>query len=349
MRTILIVSGLLFLPFAAIAGPGPDDLSGRIVGTLDGKEIDMPLMNSRLSVTIEGDVATVEVIQTFSNPAPDPLEVEYLFPLNQRAAVYGMEMRIGSEIVQAVIREKHEAEAEFQTAKRDGKSAALLTQHRPNMFTQRIANLMPGLPIEVRLRYVQAVPKIDGRYEMVIPLIVGPRYRETASGRDIPRVATEGADTPLPEKTWSLSGLPDTPPVAGLDLPETVASERVSLDLNLTSAVTLGAFGSDSHPLSVDREGDRLTARLADGKVLDNRDLVIHYTLGGAGLEAAALSHHDERGGFLSLMIEPPEVPDTDRVMARELVFVLDTSGSMSGEPMVASKRFMQAALKGLR
>ncbi|MEM7667765.1 MAG: VIT and VWA domain-containing protein [Pseudomonadota bacterium] len=349
MRTLLIVSGLLFLPLTAIAGPGPDEVSGRIVGTLDGRQIEMPLMNSRLSVTIEGDVATVEVIQTFSNPAPDPLEVEYLFPLNQRAAVYGMEMRIGSEIVQAVIREKHEAEAEFQMAKREGKSAALLTQHRPNMFTQRIANLMPGKPIEVRLRYVQAVPKIDGRYELVIPLIVGPRYHETASGRDIPRVAVEGADIPLPESTWSLSGLPDAPQVAGLDLPETVASERVSLDLNLTSAVTLGAFGSDSHPLSIDREGDRLTARLADGKVLDNRDLVIHYTLGGARLEAAALSHHDERGGFLSLMIEPPKVPDTDLIMARELVFVLDTSGSMNGEPMAASKRFMQAALNGLR
>ncbi|MEM8793455.1 MAG: VIT and VWA domain-containing protein [Pseudomonadota bacterium] len=349
MRLFFFLSGLILFPLAAFASPAPDEVAGRVIAELNGRRIELPLLDSRLSVNIEGDVATVEVIQTFSNPSPEPLEAEYLFPLNQRAAVYGMEFRVGSEVIEAVIREKHKAEAEFETAKQEGKAAALLTQHRPNMFTQRIANLMPGRPVEVRLRYVQAVPKIDGRYELVIPLIVGPRYQGVDATRDVDRVASRDEQQVLPDSGWSLSRLPEYPGVAGLDLPETVASDRVSLDLNLISAATLGAFGSDTHPLRIDRDGNRLTARFAAGKVLDNRDLVLHYTLGGSALEAAALSHHDERGGFLSLIIEPPELPRSEEIMARELVFVLDTSGSMNGEPMAASKRFMRSALKGLR
>ena len=106
---------------------------------------------------------------------------------------------------------------------------------------------------------------------------------------------------------------------------------------------------SPTHPLEIIETGTGLRAHFADGKVLDNKDLIIRYMLGGDDLQAATLTHHDERGGFLSLMIEPPAVPDEATATPRELVFVLDTSGSMSGQPLAASKRFMDAALLGLR
>ncbi|TDT74212.1 Ca-activated chloride channel family protein [Litoreibacter halocynthiae] len=341
---ILIPIFSLSAVFSAFASD-TDEVAGRVIANVAGTSYDLPMLDSKISVNIEGDMATVEVTQSFINEAHVPVEAEYLFPLNQLAAVYSMDMLIGDEVIKAKIREKAVAEAEFKKAAQDGKAAALLTQHRPNMFTQSIANLMPGLPITVTLRYVQMVPKIDGQHELVIPLIVGPRYESAAV--QLPDEDSE--DVPMTANSWTISDVPAYPQVVGLDLPDTFTSERVALDLTLTGGVSISDFGSDTHQLAVQSTGDGLTAKFAKGKVLDNRDLVIRFTLGGETLEAASLSHTDERGGFVSLMIEPPAVPDAATITPRELVFVLDTSGSMGGQPMAASKRFMDAALRGMR
>ncbi|MEP5759956.1 MAG: VIT and VWA domain-containing protein [Litoreibacter sp.] len=342
---------ILLTPFFSLASAlsvwadDIDDVAGRITADLAGTTYELPMLDSKIDVNIDGDMATVEVTQSFINDAHLPLEAEYLFPLNQLAAVYGMEMRIGDEVIRAKIREKEIAEAEFEQAAQDGKAASLLTQHRPNMFTQRIANLMPGQPIEVTLRYVQMIPKIDGLHELVIPLIVGPRYKNVEV--QLPDDNVE--EQVLPVNSWSVSDVPAYPLVAGLELPETFTSERVSLNLKLAGGVSVSDFGSETHQLSVQSNEKGLTAQFADGKVLDNRDLVIRFSLGGDTLQAASISHKDARGGFVSLMIEPPASPDEMTVTPRELVFVLDTSGSMNGEPLMASKRFMDAALKNLR
>jgi Ca-activated chloride channel family protein len=341
----VLVAYAITIPLSVFAKTTHDNVAGRVVAHVDGKQIELPMLDSAYAVNIEGDMATVELRQTFSNPSQVPLEAEYMFPLNQNAAVFGMTMQVGDEIVQAIIREKHKAEAEYKQAASDGKAAALLTQHRPNMFTQKVANLMPGLPIEVTLKYVQMVPKIDGQHELVIPMIVGPRYEGAA---DQPPVAQDD-DAPLQNATWSVSPLPAYPQVAGLTLPDSVLSDRVSLDVNMVAGVEVSQFASPTHPLDITETDDGLGARFTQGKVMDNKDLVLRYMLGGDALQAATLTHHDERGGFLSVMIEPPSIPDEATATPRELVFVLDTSGSMGGQPMAASKRFMDAALKGLR
>ncbi|MCP5072277.1 MAG: VWA domain-containing protein [Rhodobacteraceae bacterium] len=343
---IIAIAFALTLPLAALAQSERDDIAGRVMAQVNGETIDLPLLDSAYRINIEGDMATVELRQTFSNPSMVPLEAEYLFPLNQKAAVFGMTMQVGDEIVRATIRERAAAEAEYKQAASEGKAAALLTQHRPNMFTQKIANLMPGLPVEVTLKYVQMVPKVDGQFELVVPLIVGPRYESPQSAKQ--DVASD-ADAPAMNETWSISPLPVYPVVAGLDLPESILSDRVSLNLNMVAGVEMSQFASPTHPLDVTETDKGLTAQFAQGKVMDNKDLVLRYMLGGDTLQVATLTHHDERGGFLSVMIEPPAVPDEATATPRELVFVLDTSGSMSGQPLAASKRFMDAALKGLR
>ena len=350
MRPIFLPILLALASFAlATSGRAAefDDLGGHVIATHDGETRLLPMLQSDIDVNIEGDMATVEITQTFVNDALVPMEAEYLFPLNQIAAVYGMEMELGDEVVTAIIQEKAAAEATFKAAAEDGKAAALLTQHRPNMFTQKIANLMPGLPIKVRLRYVQMVPKIDGQHELVIPLVVGPRYIGASEEENVVLASDDTA--PLQANTWTISEVPAHPPVYGLDLPETFSAERVSFDLKLVGGLTVSDFGSATHPLTVERDDLALTARFADGRVLDNKDIVVRYALGGEALEATSLSHIDDRGGFLTLMVEPPVLPDEASVTSRELVFVLDTSGSMRGAPMRASKLFMDTALRGLR
>lgn len=339
IRFLFALSFLAAGPLFA-STPEPDDIAGRIVGKLDGREVSLPLLRSDYDIDIQGDIATVTLTQTFENPYGPAMTAEYLFPLNQNAAVYAMTMEVGDEIIRADIKKKAEAQATFDAAEADGKAAALLTQHRPNMFTQHVANLVPGLPIKVSLSYVQPVPRIDGAYELVVPLIVGPRY--------------EGAPEPLDDDMrvagpdgWEISPLPVYPAVVELDMPGTILDERVGLDLSLASGVPVISLTSATHDLDISEDGTEAT--FSNGRVIDNRDLILRYALGGDAITAGALTHRDERGGFLSVIVEPPKLPDAIEPTPRELVFVLDTSGSMGGLPIEASKRFMASAIEGLR
>lgn len=348
----LILGGLLWVAVAgasllhaqtARTGADPlDDLAGRVIGTIGDARIDLPLLKSDYDIDINGDMAMVRLTQVFENPADAPMSAEYLFPLNQHAAVFAMELRVGDEVIAARIRRKAEAEQVFAEAEAEGKAAALLTQHRPNMFTQQVANLMPGLPVTVTLSYVQSVPRIDGAYELVVPLVVGPRYEGAPQVSDVDEPGTE-------RDGWHIAAVPAYPAVFGLDLPELIAPDRVALDLSLTAPVPLVSVTSATHALSLTDRAGGVTATFAQGRVLDNRDFVLRYALGGDAVTAGVMAHKDARGGVLSLMIEPPRVADAADATPRELVFVLDTSGSMGGAPIEASKRFMAAALQGLR
>ncbi|HEX2337472.1 MAG TPA: VIT domain-containing protein [Hyphomicrobiaceae bacterium] len=161
---------------AGAALPDAKDLAGRIMAEAAGKTILFPSLKTDIVADVQGDLATVTVTQTFVNPTSTPLNAKYLFPLHKDAAVFAMTVEVGEEIVQAKIRERDEARQTFEKGKREGKAAALLEQHRSNMFTQEIANLIPGDPIKVTLKYTQTVPRIDGGYELVVPLVIGPRY-----------------------------------------------------------------------------------------------------------------------------------------------------------------------------
>ncbi|KZL18646.1 Vault protein inter-alpha-trypsin [Pseudovibrio axinellae] len=169
----------------------PDALAqkaGTVVANLNGRKIELPLLSAHYDVDIVGDIAHVTLSQTFLNPNSMPLHATYLFPMNQKAAIHAMEMELNGMRIQAQIMEKKEAEATFQQAKAEGQAASLLTQHRPNMFTQNIANLMPDSQVTVHLQYTQSVPKVDGAYELVVPMVVGPRYEGTPNNPVLPVV-----------------------------------------------------------------------------------------------------------------------------------------------------------------
>jgi Ca-activated chloride channel family protein len=337
----LVISAL---PQNARAAAQTDrELGGTVTATVDGKQIHFPALKTDIAADIQGDLATVTVVQTFSNPTGTALNATYLFPLNKDAAVYAMKMEVGDEIVMAKIMEKKQAEQTFEAAKAEGKAAALLTQHRSNMFTQKIANLMPGLPVKVTLQYTQAVPRIDGAYELVVPLIVGPRY-QPAPGNEV-----ASNDDYVPAGEWRLDALPAYPDVAKLTIPDVIDRDRVSIRVDLKSGFAIEAVSSATHRIITNGPTTEKTVTLANGRTIDNKDFVLRYRLAGHTTKAGFLAHKDERGGFFSLLIEPPEVPKENDITPREMVFVLDTSGSMTGIPMEASKTFMAHALENLR
>ena len=357
------VLALALVPGRAGAAVLPDDqgLAGRITAEAGGRTIHFPSLKTDVVADIQGDLATVTVTQTFVNSTATPLNAKYLFPLHKDAAVFAMTMEVGEEVVQARIREREEARQAFEQGKREGKAAALLEQHRPNMFTQEIANLMPGDPIKVTLKYTQTVPRSDGAYELVVPLVVGPRYipLDQSSRPQVAVLAPPAvlSDSPVTDKgtpppatgVWQLGPVPSYPDVAGLTIPATIDADRVSIRVNLASGMPITGVTSATHALSTTGDAKARIITLAEGRTVDNRDFILRYTLSGSAPQAGLLAHRDARGGTFSLLIEPPLAPADADITPREMVFVLDTSGSMSGLPIEASKTFMRHALKALR
>lgn len=351
------VALLLLLPPAFADG----GMGGAIEVQLDGQAVALPVLKTEVDADIQGDLATVTVTQTFANPSDRPMHAKYLFPLNHGAAVFEMVMEVGSERIRAQIQEVRQAEQTFARAKSEGRAAALLKEHRPNLFTQDIANLVPGLPITTKLRYVQAVPKVDGDYELVVPLVVGPRFQPPHAGRppakgEEPLFASEArggdvdADLAPQGGTWEVEKLPAYPPVRGVNLPRTIDEDRVSIRVRLDGGLPVQAVASATHALDTRIESERVRRiALASGRAIDNRDFVLRYRLAGVKTDAGLLAYRDGRGGYFSLLLEPPAVPAEAEVTPREMVFLLDCSGSMAGLPLDASKAFMREALRRLR
>lgn len=349
---------------AAMSDVTSEGLAGSMRAEIDGKEVLFPSLKTDVTANVQGDLATVTVIQTFTNPSGMPLNATYLFPLNKDAAVYAMDMQVGDETVSAKIEKKAAARQIFEQGKREGKAAALLEQHRPNMFTQSLANLMPGLPITVTLKYVETVPRVDGEYQLTIPLVVGPRYMPVGP-HGINVIADSGGDnTDARQKTeidapqveiqapigeWSFGPPPQYPEVTGLTIPATIDQDRVAIRVNLTAAIPIANVSSQTHAIATTEEDKTKAITLAAGRIIDNRDFVLRYAIASKDAQAGLLTHRDADGGVLSLMIEPPRAPDHADITPREIVFLLDTSGSMSGQPIEASKTFMRQSLQILR
>ncbi len=354
LRTVACLVMTVMMPAGAAADVS-EQLAGSFEAKLDGRRVLLTSLENHYEIAISGDVANVKLTQTFTNPYDRPLNARYLFPLNRRAAVHAMTMRVGSEVISAEIQERKQAQQTFEAAKAAGKAASLLEQHRPNMFTQRLANLMPDSSIDVEIEYAQLVPKIDDAYELVVPMVVGPRFQPAEAG--VSPAPTGAAPAPagvgetLQSGRWVLEELPAYPPAAGVHLPASVLKDRVSLSIELETPLPIASAHSDTHPLAVrHRSSTQQSLTLSSGKTLDNRDFVLRYRLAGNETSAGLLTHWEPgEGGYFSLLIEPPsEIPESEALM-REMVFLLDCSGSMNGIPMTASKRFMEQALKGLR
>lgn len=303
--------------------------------TAQGEITTLPMLKSDVTVRISGDLATVSLIQTFHNPNEGGMSARYLFPMPEDAAVYSMLYKVGELVVEGKIREKQVAQAEFDQAKAEGKQAALLTQHKPNVFTQDIANLPGGETVQVEIRYAQPVPMLDGDYTWHFPMVVGPRYQPGDAG------SVPGAAPALSQWTVAAS--------SEVALPETIDADRVRLRVLLDGGAPVTALSSPSHPVVITEDGaQHRTVHLASDRTLDNADFVLTYRLGGEQLAAAVTTNGDGGEGVVSLLLSPPaSIPAASKI-PRELVFVLDTSCSMSGAPMETSRLFMEEALKTL-
>jgi Ca-activated chloride channel homolog len=290
----------------------------------------LPLKDTRVDVAIAGVIADVTVKQVYENRGTRPIHARYVFPASTRAAVSGLTMTVGEVRTVAKIRERERAVQEFEAAKREGKSATLLEQSRPNVFTMKLANILPGDTIIVELKYTELLVPTDGTYEFVYPTVVGPRYSEK----------TEREATPADTFVRAPYSHQDAPPASDFHLAGTVST-----------GVPLQEIASPTHQMTVRSTAvGRVDIALADTERFSgNRDFLLRYRLAGQEIASGLLLYQGRDENFFLLMAEPPEVVAPDQVPPREYVFVLDVSGSMYGFPLDTAKKLMRDLTNVLR
>ena len=316
----------------------PTPKGGALRAKVADKLVPIPLKHTDVKAQVSIYLASVTVQQQYHNPYDSKIEAVYLFPLPDDAAVRDFIMVIGDRKIRGIIREKEEAKQIYQEARRQGHVASLMTQERPNIFTQFVANIEPGKQIDIDITYFHSLRYENGEYEFHFPMVVGPRYNPPGS--------TNGVGA-VPRGESGTSG--QTTEVSYL-APDEITSNDITLEVDVDAGLPIGKLESPSHKIDVERGGEtRAKVRLAAGDRIPNKDFVLRYKVGGKGIASALATHRDAKGeGYFTLVLQPPDSLADLPSSPREMIFVLDVSGSMSGAPIEISKRTMDRCLKRL-
>jgi Ca-activated chloride channel family protein len=303
-------------------------------------------VNIDVDIRVSGPVARTTVSQTFRNDGAGWVEAIYVFPLPDAATVDRLRMRIGDRFVEGEIREKEQAKAEYERARQEGKRASLVEQHRQNLFATSLANLGPGESVDIEIEYLETISYDDGQFSLRFPLTLTPRF--------IP-------GTPRPDRQGSgwaadTNRVPDasliTPPVV-----TTSADHKVTMHAAIDAGVPLEIIASRYHPITVtatDTAAGRYDVTLSETSVPMDHDLELVWRPAPSAMPRATLfTETGEGDSHYLLMVLPPDDMELDQAaandaMRRELVFVIDTSGSMHGTSIEQAKQALLLALDGL-
>jgi Ca-activated chloride channel family protein len=329
--TLMIVYSLLIPGTYALAETDPKTLSPYffIEGGDEGKAC-FPLKNTAVKAVINGVMADVKVTQRYANMGNGPINARYIFPASTRAAVHGMRMMVGEEVVVAKIKERRTAKKAFNEAKASGQSASLLEQQRPNVFSMEVANIMPGETVALELHYSELLIPENGQYAFVYPTVVGPRY------------------STLPERAADDHHLWIQNPYLTSDKAPT---SQFAMEIILAAGLPLQQVACDTHPTDVTWESEaQARIELAESETHGgNRDFVLNYRLTGDQIHSGLMLYEGEDENFFMLMVQPPERISPDTIPSREYIFVVDVSGSMHGFPLDTAKALLDRLISSLR
>ncbi|MBN2360121.1 MAG: VWA domain-containing protein [Deltaproteobacteria bacterium] len=321
------------VPRTELARPDSGGIEARLPGT--AQRVPLPLKHTEVAAQIAGHIASVRVKQQYHNPYADKIEAVYVFPLPEDAAVSEFLMTIGDRTIRGIVRERQEAERIYAEARQQGYVASLMTEERPNVFTQQVANIEPGKAIDVDLVYFNALPLEDGWYVFSFPLVVGPRFNPPGTGDGVGAVARgqRGASGQATEVQYLA--------------PDERSGHDIGIGIDLDAGMPIAALQCATHKIEIQEiSASRRAVNLAAADTIPNRDFVLRYRLAGDRIASAFLTHRDERGRSFTLLLEPPaELKQVER-SPREMVFVLDCSGSMSGRPLLQAKAAVRRVLE---
>jgi len=325
-----------------VAQADQEPLPGTGVMILDEEDSDeivpLPLQHTDVKASVTAYISTVEVRQKFHNPFSGNIEAKYVFPLPQDAAVNEFLMIIGERRIRGIIREREEAEEIYRNAKAQGRVASLLTQERPNIFMQSVANIEPGKSIDVSITYFNTLQYRDGWYEFVFPMVVGPRFNPPGTSDGVGAVARHSGGRSGQRTEVSYLA------------PTERSGHDISIELDVDAGVEIEEFNSSSHVIeSKQTTPGKLHVELGRLDRIPNKDFLLRFRVAGERLKSNLLTHRDERGGYFTMMVYPPAELKNIRQHPLEMVFVLDCSGSMNGEPIAQAKAAIRRAITQMR
>ncbi len=302
---------------------------------------EVPSLSSDVDIQVTGPIARTRLSQHFVNPSNTWAEAVYAFPLPQDAAVDHLRMRIGERVIEGEIQAKEQARQTYETAKREGKRSALVEQQRPNLFTTAVANIPPNGEIRIEIEYQQELLWRDEAFSLRFPMAITPRYQPD-QGEPIENQSSLA-------NGWAL--LPgEIPNVADVSDSGRASHNPVNLSVSLNPGFELGTVASPYHRIQRNDNEGQTQITLAQQRAPSDRDFVLSWSpAAGQGVQSAFFTQQTESGHYGLLMLMPPQAGFSalhDR--ARELIFIIDTSGSMGGEPIRAARAGLLAGLDRL-
>ena len=329
-----LASGQASTPADPNANTARQSGAGALLAMLPGgKQLGQcPLKHTDVKAQVSGYVARVSVKQTFHNTFKDKIEAVYTFPLPENAAVDEMTMKIGNRVIRGKIKKREEARQIYEEARSRGYVASLLDQERPNIFTQSVANIEPGAEVEIEIKYVDLLPYEAGNFTFSFPTVVGPRFNP---GNAVGKQGTGRA--------FDTDRVPDaskiTPPIAA---EVTRAGHDLAIEIDIAAGVPISNLQSKLHEVQVSHP-DAADAHviLAKKSTIPNKDFVLTWTVAKDSLQSGYLTHRDEKSGYFTLMLLPPKRVTPATVAPKEMIFLIDCSGSQRGRPLDKAKETM--------
>ena len=316
-----------------------------------GQVIDTLLLDTYIHVNVSGLIATTTMKQTFRNDSDDWVSGRYVFPLSENSAIDGMTMTVGDRIIQGVIKEKQAAKTIFTEAKKAGKKASLLEQHRSNLFSMSVANIPPKTEITAEINVIDRVSYQQHTFSLRLPTTFTPRY---TPGKKLNLNLKETENVSINEQSgWGINT--DIVPNANQITPsqihakDTQTPNRFRFQLELDAGVELDKIHSETHDITIQQRSKKhASVSLKNATEFMNRDLVLQWQpLKTQTPTAAVFQQTIDQEQYVMAMLLPPTV-DIKNALAKDITFIIDSSGSMSGDSMSKAKKSLIYALQQL-
>ncbi|WP_316226991.1 marine proteobacterial sortase target protein [Bradyrhizobium sp. SZCCHNS3052] len=335
-------------PLAPLTRPG-DARSGALLFKSDAGYAEAPRLGIDVDIVVSGPTARARVTQLFKNTSSQWMEAVYVYPLPPDSAVDTLKMIVGDRVVVGDIKPREQAKVIYEQAKRDGKTAALTEQERPNIFTNSLANIGPGETVLVQIEYQQPVAQSGGEFSLRVPLVVAPRYNPAPIVQSVDlRPGGNGwgaaANDPVPDRNRI------SPEVLDPAKNDPVNPTRIAV--RLQAGFALGEVKSHHHQVTIDSpDAKTRVVTLAEGVVPADRDFELTWKPAAATMPSVGLFHEQVGDAdYLLAFVTPPAVAATaQRPQPRDVIFVIDNSGSMGGTSIRQAKASLLYALGRLQ
>ncbi len=359
IAVVLVGFAALFLSFepvwsaqgqpAATASLSDARSGSLLLKTDDAGTAEATRLGIDVDLTVSGPTVRARVTQIFRNPTQDWVEATYVYPLPAGGAVDKLRMVVGDRVVVGEIKERQQARIIYEQARRDGQKAALTEQERPNIFTNSVANIGPGETVLVQIEYQEPVQQSGNEFSLRVPMVVGQRYN--------PAPVVQSVDFRPDGGGWgatSTDPVPDRDRISPqvLDPAQNGPVNPTSITVHLQAGFALGEVKSQHHAVTMESP-DKSTRiiRLAEGTVPADRDFELTWKPAAEKAPSVGLfREHVGDADYLLAFVTPPSVEQAEqKQLAREVIFVIDNSGSMGGTSIIQAKASLIYALGRLQ